>query len=68
MLSGVIDFIEPTESGKYKREEFIITNDECLNLEEQIRSVADEILNLKFWDKKCQKKDCEWCSLRGMMK
>ena len=68
MQSGVIDFVEPNDSGKYKREQFEITNQEVDNLEEQIKSVADEILNLKFWTKNCAKKDCQWCSLRGMMK
>ena len=68
MQSGVIDFVEPNDSGKYKREEFEITNDEVENLEQEINKVADEILNLKFWDRKCDNKDCEWCGLRGMIK
>lgn len=63
MQAGEIDFVEHS-----KKEQFQITNGECLNLEEEIKKVAKEILNLEFWDKKCNQKDCEWCGLRGMMK
>ena len=68
MQSGIIDFVEPTESGKYKREEFKITNDEVQNLEKEIHRVAKEILNLEFWDRVCDDKDCQWCALRKLMK
>ena len=66
MQSGVIDFLEPTESGKYRREEFRITNDELRNLEEEIRRVSKEILNLEFWDRHCDDPECEWCRLREL--
>ena len=76
MKAGEIDFVEPNDSGKYKKERFEITNDEVVLLENQIRQVADNILNLKFWDTKCDlprlgkagNKDCEWCGLREGMK
>ncbi len=68
MKAGVIDFLEPTESGKYRQESFEITEEEIKNLEQEIRRVADEILNLKFWDMHCDDPECEWCRLRGLMK
>lgn len=82
MQSGVIDFIEPDERGKYHKEIFEITDEEILELSETIRRVADEILNLTFWNKTCsdkknreensegknkEKKDCEFCTLRKLM-
>jgi len=63
MKAGVIDFVEHA-----KKEQFRITNDECRNLEEEIKKVADEILNLKFWNRVCNAKDCEYCALRESMK
>lgn len=63
MNSGVIDFIEPNERGKYKKEQFIISDDEVKGLEELIRDCADSIVGLKFIDKKCDNKDCEYCKL-----
>ncbi|MFH0891051.1 MAG: ATP-dependent DNA helicase [Candidatus Liptonbacteria bacterium] len=68
MVAGVIDFIQPNERGKYKREEFVVTDKEVEDLRAQILRVADEIVNLKFWEKGCGKKDCEYCRLRKMMR
>jgi DNA helicase-2/ATP-dependent DNA helicase PcrA len=68
MQSGTIDFIEPDDTGKYRREVFNIEESEVSALEETINRVADEILNLAFWNKKCDDKDCEFCHLRDMMK
>lgn len=67
MQSGVIDFIEPSEKGKYHKEVFEISDDEVKDLEELIIKVSEEILSLSFWDKKCDEKDCEFCRLREMM-
>ena len=68
MQSGTIDFIEPDDTGKYRKEVFEIEDSEVGALEETINRVADEILNLAFWDKKCDDKECEFCHLRDMMK
>ncbi len=62
-----IDFIEPDIRERYKKESFEITNQETDELKEIIKKTADEILNLKFWDKYCDEKDCEYCSLRKSM-
>jgi len=68
MISGEIDFIEPNDAGKYKKEKFEITNDEVAELRATIERVADEIVNLKFWDSKCDDPKCEYCALRQLMK
>ena len=67
MQSGVIDFIEPDETGKLHKEIFSISKEDTETLLEKIRQVSDEILGLSFWSNRCGKKDCEFCSLREMM-
>ncbi len=68
MISGVIDFVQPNKLGKFKREEFTVSDEETKELRAKILEVADEIVNLKFWDKSCGEKDCEFCALRNIMK
>lgn len=73
MQKGIIEFLEPTlstssgQAGKIKVEEFEITPDEVEELKETIKRVADEITNLKFWDKTCGEKDCKWCGYRKLV-
>jgi len=67
MISGEIDFIEPDEKGRYKKEMFVVDKNEIKELERTIRRISDEILNLSFWDKKCDDKKCEFCKLREKM-
>ncbi len=68
MQEGIIDFVEPSESGKYKKEVFEIGPAEVADLEVLIKDTADKILNLAFWNDTCGEPDCEWCGLRQMMK
>lgn len=68
MVSGDIDFIEPDDKGQYHREHFEITDEEVNELKELIQKTAHEILDLSFWDARCDKKDCEYCALRLAMK
>ncbi|MDO8557709.1 MAG: ATP-dependent DNA helicase [bacterium] len=67
MKAGIIDFLEPDERGKYRRELFEITEAEKKELIETIERVADEITHLKFWNRRCDEKDCEFCRLRALM-
>lgn len=64
MATGQIDFVEPDPNGKYHSEVFEVSKDDKKELEEQIRLVAEEIRELKFWDKTCGDKDCKYCELR----
>jgi DNA helicase-2/ATP-dependent DNA helicase PcrA len=66
MLSGVIDFIEPDEKGKFKSENFEITDQEVEALTNQIKFVAEEIRELAFWNRYCDDKECEYCDLRRL--
>ncbi|MDP3764221.1 MAG: ATP-dependent DNA helicase [bacterium] len=79
MLAGAIDFTEPLDSARqgsgqaargkpaFKREVFEISNEETKALKETITKCANEILNLKFWNKLCGEKDCEYCELRKLV-
>jgi DNA helicase-2/ATP-dependent DNA helicase PcrA len=67
MREGRIDFLEPTESGGYKSESFVIEEHEVRELEVEIRRVAHEIRSLAFWDTRCGEADCAECALREVM-
>lgn len=67
MVSGDIDFIEPDEKGKYKKEHFDIVPDDVDELKRIILKTSEEILSLSFWDKFCGNDKCEFCELRRMM-
>lgn len=67
MVSGDIDFLEPNDRGKYKREHFEITSDEVKKLEGTITDVSREILGLKFWNRRCDDRVCAFCKLREAM-
>jgi DNA helicase-2/ATP-dependent DNA helicase PcrA len=62
-----IDFIEPNPAGKYKNELFVVSDQEVEDLGEIIKKVSGEIKNFSFWQKRCNKKDCEFCALRELM-
>ena len=75
MEEGEIDFVEPNERGKYKREKFVIDEREVWDLELEITRVVNEIRNFGYWSTRCKqskskqknKSGCEFCKLRDMM-
>jgi DNA helicase-2/ATP-dependent DNA helicase PcrA len=67
MTSGEIDFIQPDDRGRFRRESFAIEGGEVDALKQQISSVARAISTLSFWDERCNERDCEYCALRDMM-
>ncbi len=67
MQQGVIDFVEPTDAGRYAQIPFEISDEETHELEAEIRRVADEIMTLSFWDTRCDTVGCEECSLRDLL-
>jgi DNA helicase-2/ATP-dependent DNA helicase PcrA len=64
MKSGEIDFIQPDGKNNFRKEQFFISDDDISELKQTIERVVDEITNLKFWDKYCDDKDCQYCALR----
>jgi DNA helicase II / ATP-dependent DNA helicase PcrA len=65
---AVIDFVEPSERGVFKREAFAISDEDTKGIQGLIGRVASEIYGLSFWDKRCENASCEFCDLRDMMK
>lgn len=64
MESGIIEFVEPNDSGIYKREIFQVEKKEADELLEQTEKAAEEIVSLSFWDDHCDDRECEYCKLR----
>ncbi|MSU54968.1 MAG: ATP-dependent helicase [Candidatus Taylorbacteria bacterium] len=67
MQSGELDFTESDEKMRYKKERFEISSEEVCELKQTISRVAGEIMNLEFWTKTCEIKDCDWCRLRQLL-
>lgn len=67
MKGGEIDFIEPNDQGKFKKEFFEIQNEEVEELKKVIIKMADEVHALSFWNTRCEDKECEFCKLRDMI-
>ncbi len=66
MTVGEIDFVEPTESNNFKKESFFITEKEVKEIEKLVKKTSQEILDLSFWQKRCDDKNCHFCALREM--
>jgi DNA helicase II / ATP-dependent DNA helicase PcrA len=67
MKSGEIDFIEPNERGKYKKERFEIESKDIEKVKAEIVSMAKDILSLSFIASKCEDKKCEYCKLGKLL-
>ena len=67
VATGEIDFVEPNDRGKWKRESFEIRDEEVKALETLVGEKAGEIRSLAFWNTRCDEKNCEFCALREMM-
>lgn len=67
MKEGIIDFVEPDDKERFHSEVFTISDKDVKEVEELIRQTADQIMNLKFWDKKCDDESCEYCRLAEMV-
>jgi DNA helicase-2/ATP-dependent DNA helicase PcrA len=67
METGVIDFIEPDQKGRFHQERFSIESEEVTQLKETIDVVAHEIFDLAFWESRCGEKDCDYCRLRDFL-
>ncbi|MFP4539465.1 MAG: ATP-dependent DNA helicase [Candidatus Paceibacterota bacterium] len=68
MSEGVIDFIEPNKSGKYKKESFSVTEKEVNELKDTIAGMARDVYDLSFLEKGCDDPKCEYCKMRTIFK
>jgi len=64
--TGEIDFIEPDQKGRYHKEAFDIKKEDADILKEEIIQISQEIINLDFWDKRCDDPDCQYCKMRAL--
>ena len=67
MEEAVIDFVEPTDSGKHKREAFSITDEEVQELTAQIAAMADDLVRGDFLTKTSASEDAEVRALALLM-
>jgi len=69
MVSAEVDFVEPNpKNGKYRKEKFIVEKEDVEDLVEIIKTVAEEIMSLSFWDKHCNDGECEYCVLADLVR
>lgn len=68
MVSGELDFIEPDDNGKNRKERFEISNEDVEALKKALEEKSIEIFELSFWNKTCENKDCEFCELGKILK
>jgi DNA helicase-2/ATP-dependent DNA helicase PcrA len=68
MNQGILDFIEPDDSGKYRREAFIVEQEEVEALVQKIKEITSEIYTGDFMKKGCGEKDCEFCRLADVVR
>lgn len=65
--TGEIDFVEPDPRGKFRKERFVVTENQVEKLRDLILDTAQSIISLSFWDKRCGDEECEFCALRNMI-
>lgn len=67
MNEGIIDFVEPNSSGKHKREAFVITDGEVLELTHDIARMVDDLVDGTFLTKTSVSEDTEVRALAHML-
>jgi DNA helicase-2/ATP-dependent DNA helicase PcrA len=65
---AVLDFVQPDTKGRFKQEQFFVSDDDVADIKQTIARVSNEIFSLTFWDTRCDKKDCDSCALRNLMR
>lgn len=50
---AMLDFVEPDQRGKYRRERFAITREDTDALAAEIRAVLAELITFGFWEQPC---------------
>jgi DNA helicase-2/ATP-dependent DNA helicase PcrA len=68
VVSGELNFVEPNDKDEFRREVFDIEDEKVEELKTTIVTMAEEVRNLSFWDKRCDDSECEYCKLREMQK
>ena len=61
MVSGELDFLEPSKSGEFVKEKVVIDPLSLSIVKEQIKDTYKKIMNFEF-AKGCGEEDCQWCN------
>jgi DNA helicase II / ATP-dependent DNA helicase PcrA len=64
---ATLDFLKPKDSGVYAKETFSIGDEQVIELKKEIQNMVEEIMDLSFWDKRCEDEKCKYCKLREHM-
>lgn len=67
-VTGEIDFIEPDEKGKYRKEVFEITDADVAELKETISETLKKIYDFGFFEDDCDEEKCEGCRLANLIR
>lgn len=68
METGAIDFVQPGDNGKIREPEYFgVTEVDMEELVGEIGRVAHEIMELSFWDTRCEDHACQYCMLRDTL-
>jgi DNA helicase-2/ATP-dependent DNA helicase PcrA len=71
MVRGVIEFVDPDKRGRIAREEFDMTGEDPSRdeaaLTALLRSVAEDIITLRFARRRCSNKECKYCKWRDLL-
>ncbi len=67
MSAGVIDFTEPDDKDRFKKEVFEINFSNITDLKDLIQKSSNEILNFKFAGQTCGDKACPYCAFREFL-
>jgi len=58
---SILDFVERNKKGKFEQYSLNITKKHLEKIKENINACAEDVLSMKFLEKGCGKKNCEWC-------
>lgn len=67
MTTGTISFTETDEKGRLRDESFDINDEQVHELRAEIIKIAQEISDLSFLNKGCNKKSCEYCKIFSLL-
>ncbi|HVW94683.1 MAG TPA: ATP-dependent DNA helicase [Mucilaginibacter sp.] len=60
VISTIFEFVEPVDEGEYPKEKILITQDDVVEVTNQIKDVYGKIMAHDFGTG-CGKKECDWC-------
>ena len=65
---AILDFIEKNKKGEFEQYTVDISDSEIYEVKQEINRMVKEIASGEFLDKGCNKKDCEYCDYRKLLK